>query len=235
MQRTWVLALVAAVLIASCSPAPSPASKAPPDKETKPAGAPAEGGPAAPQQAAAPKEVEINAGDVEYAVSIEADVAPESQTPNVTVEKLSSETTKRATMLTLTLTPPPPQQLWVIYRVKSQQAFPSTPVVLRVKVIAEIPSGGGGQSRKELGSFSCVIGKRGQREVFEKKVDILAGIERLPETFLVRTKSEALLMPVGADEATLNPDTATTTPERCTEAIKGCPIRVNVKPAGGTS
>lgn len=168
----------------------------------------------------------LNSGDVEYALNIAAALAPESQADNIKADTLV-DIMKRPNLLTLTVTPPPPPELWIRYGIKSRLVFVNTPVVLRVKFVAEFEGAEGKPEEKELGTYSVVITDQAFNKEIEHKLEVLKALGTLPKTVLIRTRCEALLMPMGTDAAKLDPATATTDADRMTAAITSCPVRVN--------
>lgn len=167
------------------------------------------------------KTTDVDIGDVEAMVHFNAMLAPESQSDTIRVTELSDQV-ERVKLVTLDVAPPYPEHLWLQVSFHARRAFDLTPVVLRTKVYAD---------EREIGSFMLVAGAQAEAMEHQEKFDVLQGLESKPDTMLVRVKTEGLLMPPGTDEATLDPKTATTTPDRVTRAIPGTLVRINFKPA----
>lgn len=221
-MKQFVLVSLLLVALAACQPPSTPAPD-PAGNAASPEGKPGEATPP-PAEKEEPKA--LNSGDVEWALNIAAELAPESKADTIKVDTLV-DMLKRPNLLTLTVAPPPPQELWIRYAIKSRLVFMDTPVVLRVKFIAEYEDAEGKSEEKELDALSLVITDQAFNKEIEHKVEVLGKLGALPKSVLVRTRSEALLMPVGTDPASLDPATATTDEDRTTGAITSCPVRIN--------
>jgi hypothetical protein len=175
-------------------------------------------------------------GDVEQAVCIEVELHPDSLSESSIKMEESRDALERQRQLTLDVSTPFPEHLWLSYRVVCRENFADRPVAFRFRVLAQT---GRGDQRKEwdLGAFALVLGANAKKNGFEGKIDALAGSESVPETMLVKVLAEAHLMPEGADESTVDPQTATADdPADKTSAFPYlAPVRINFlakEPAG---
>lgn len=158
----------------------------------------------------------VDIGDVEAGVRLEGILAERSQASNVEEERF--ETRKGDLMsTTITVRPPFPESLWLTFRVNASRGFRTAPVALRAKILVE---------EEERGGFTAVLDAEAARSVYEKTVDVLAGLEGPPETMLAYAQAEAVLLPEGTEAAMVAPATATGPPERCA-TITGNPVRIN--------
>ncbi|MBN2309449.1 MAG: hypothetical protein JXR94_10790 [Candidatus Hydrogenedentes bacterium] len=205
VARTFLI-LALLVALGACKPPPPVPKTDRPD-----GGAGAEG--------EAPPVVELNIGDVEQGIDIQARLAPESASATITAEELGNKR-DQVMLLTLKVSPPYPEELWVEYRVNAKRAFAERPVALRARVLVE--------REREIGSFSLVLGADARKNGFAKKIDILSGLEAIPETMEVIVSAEAFMMPAGTDEETLDPETAVS--DESSKAIYQTAVRVNFEP-----
>ena len=160
-------------------------------------------------------EHEINIGDVEATVRILGTLAPESEAPNITVQ--TYEHALVVDLATITVSPPFPDELKVLFTTRGLRSFGVTPVAVRAKVFVD---------KKEVYSYALKFGLRAEYERPEEVVDVLAGLETIPDTMLVHVEAEAVLMPEGTNEVSLDPLTATASIERRT-TIRSNPVRIN--------
>lgn len=172
---------------------------------------------------AAPEKLSLTRGDVEANVWCEAVLDPKYQSPTVQYTELK-DARPRVNMGTVTLTPPFPTSLPIAVFVKAGQGFKEAPVVLRARVVRT--EGKDSANETVLDTFNAIISENPRnRIVMEKEIDVLAGVQQLPESYLVLIKAEALLMPEGTDPATLDLATATTSSERIAQILSN-PLRI---------
>lgn len=164
----------------------------------------------------APVPTELNIGDVEQQIDIEAALAPESSSGHIKEDPVI-EKSGRIKILTITMSPPHPQKLLIRYTINSRQAWDTRPVVLRGRLLVD--------REREIASLATVLGADAQRNSFELVVDVLQGLDRVPETLGVTFSGEALLMPRDTDVATIDPKTAESS-ER-SGALYATVVRVN--------
>ncbi|HNR30199.1 MAG TPA: hypothetical protein PKI11_04875 [Candidatus Hydrogenedentes bacterium] len=174
----------------------------------------------------APREMDI--GDAESAIAIEGRLAPGSA-PNVTVDNLEGRN-KVVVMSTITVRPPAPAELWIEYTVSSTIGFPSRPVALRCTAMRAI-----GEEETPLARFGTVLGKDahlpetmaqpgGPPRSF--RVNALEGLDEPPESMLLHTTGELLLLPPGTDVDAVDAETAAALPNDTSSAIQTNPVRV---------
>jgi hypothetical protein len=169
-----------------------------------------------------PAPTDDNIGDLEQAVRFDVGVAAQSKGPNIKAKSLE-DPTGRLNLLTLKVSPPYPEELWLNFELSSKRAFKKNPGVLRVRIV---------DGETVLDEFGAVIGDTSIPSVSERTVNVLAAREEIPESMLVTIKVEALLMPEGTDPSTIDPMTAETTEDRYSQAVETPPIRVNFEGAG---
>lgn len=160
--------------------------------------------------------VKVDIGDAEQGVFIVGTIDESSKTSTVAVEEIKNRRDRMA-IVNVSVAAPVPEQLWANYTLQCFRDFPDTPVVLRAKVMVE---------GKAVGSISAVIGKGAQRREFSTKVDLLSQFDQVPQTFLATVEGELLLMPEGTDEASVVPETATSS--LVSRALLFNPMRVNI-------
>ena len=206
-QWKWIIVLTLATAVAACGP---------PERKPRVSPTPDEPETTYPQL---PEDAPFNIGDVEQqCIHIEADLAPQSASPSIVVEK-SEDRLKVLKIVTIDVSPPYPEELWLTYRVKSKKDLADHPVALRAKVIAD---------DREVGSFSLVLAEGAMKNTFEKQVNVLEGLDAVPESIGVRVAPLAVLFPEGTDPATIDPETAET--DEMSEAIYFAFVRVNFLP-----
>src|SRR5690606_19580354 len=113
---------------------------------------------------------------------------------------------------------PYPEDLIVTFRVKPERAFPDTPVVIRGEIRVE-------GIEEPVGTFSGVFGDQAFQKEVTGSVDLMDILNPVPTTALVTGWVEAVLMPEGTDEHSVDVATATAAPDRMTTYV-GNPIRV---------
>ena len=205
LMKRMILILVLAVAVGACNKTPTSGEGSDPgggDGAAVPAG----------------REIlEDNIGDVEQAIHVAVEVAQKSQGVNVKATPLIDQM-QRMNFLTLDVSPPPPKELWLNLKVKTRRAFPENPALLHI-IIKD--------GDRELGRFSSVVGKSQTPSVSDYEFNVLEGVPALPETMLVNIVVDAMLMPKGTDEATIDPATATVKPQRRSTATATPPVRIN--------
>ncbi len=168
---------------------------------------------------------ELKVGDVEQTVTINMSLSQRSQARNITEEVLADKL-ERVRLLTININPPFPNSLWLDTVVKAKNDFHYTPVVLRGSYLRN--------EKESLGDIKLVLAGRFSDDYNLQPIDVLAGLEQVPETMLISMDLEALLMPPGTDPAAIKPDTATTPPERITRAMYyKTAVRINFNKGGG--
>ncbi|MBI4556863.1 MAG: hypothetical protein HY706_04705 [Candidatus Hydrogenedentes bacterium] len=165
-------------------------------------------------------EIELTIGDVEAEVCVETWLAEESRSDQLKGEKLV-DTKNRLNLLSFSVPPPYPNQLWLRSAVKSQRKFPDTPIVVRATVLVD---------DRPVDTLATVLGGDAKVAEFGKSVDVLAGFEKAPETILVTLQTETLMLPEGTDLETVDAAAATTTPERISHSVMANPVRINFLP-----
>ena len=173
----------------------------------------------------------INIGDVEAVVAIEFTIAQESRSPQVQVEEVITPNVRKTLgMSNVTVSAPYPEKLVASIKFTSANNFEDQPVAFRGRVLRE---------GTEVGTFSAVLGKyargRAPRGVVVPRMsftaDIFKDLSSKPKSMLLFAEAEAFLLPMGTDEATVDPLTVTATAEFKT-AITSNPMRVDfVAPA----
>ena len=216
MSRSYRIlsALLLVAVLAACNPAPrtnaAKGSSVAPKAETS--GVTAE-----------KKSMDI--GDVESVLHIVATLAARSAAPNIKVEEMK-DSRNHLDLTTLTIGPPDPKEVYVSFRVEASKPLTEGPVALRAKILRD---------NQEIGSFATLLGADAVNQPYEQAVNVLAGLEAVPDTFLVHVQAEVILLPAGTDPATVDVRTVSGTPDS-TGAVLSNPVRVNFKrPAGGSS
>lgn len=216
MSRSYRILSVSLLLgvLAACSPAPrtdaAKGSSVAPKAETSGATAERKG---------------MDVGDVESVLHIVATLAARSAAPNINVEEMK-DTRNHLDLTTLTIGPPHPKEVYVSFRVEASKPFTEGPVALRAKILRD---------NHEIGSFATLLGADAASQPYEQAVNVLAGLEAVPDTLLVHAQAEVILLPAGTDPARVDVRTVSGTPDS-TGSVLSNPVRVNFKrPAGETS
>lgn len=157
----------------------------------------------------------LEVGAVEATVQLEATLAERSQAANVTAEEMVNARSV-LDLTTITVSAPTPPDLWVKFKVKCNQDFPETPVVMRAKVLME---------GKEVDSFARILADN-VRDTEEHTMDVMAKVTDPPESLLLYAQAELLLLPEGTDPASVDPATASAPGERRGSVISN-PVRIN--------
>ncbi|MBI5094255.1 MAG: hypothetical protein HZB26_17675 [Candidatus Hydrogenedentes bacterium] len=198
-MKPLALALVVTCALVACAPRQQNEAPAQPKAVTPNAPASRPGGTPVIKTA-----LNYNIGDVEQCVHLQMTLADESKAANVEVKELT-RSNKLINSSTITVSPPFPEHLWVRLFVVLDNKGPEAPVVLRGSVAL------GEKGEKVIQPFKCVSFLR--NEIAETKIDIMPHLEGTPESVFVGIKADALLLPAGTDAASVNPDTATASPE----------------------
>jgi len=213
-MRSAVVAALALWILAACS------GEAPTGTE-----APGEEAPAA-ESAPEAADIEVTAGDVEQKIYTNATIMEPDRGPTVKVDEVA-DARGRINLVTVDVYRPYPEQLPVTFRTVSMRNWMDTPVAIRGKVVAE--------GRPETFAETLVVyGKEAARNDLETKVDLMQALPEPPDTLLLLWKADAVLLPRGTDEATVDPATATASEERTTQLMSNA-VRVNFhdEPAPG--
>lgn len=197
------LAIGLAVLLAACDPG------APPDpREAEPTTAPdtALGGAAT-----------LNVGDVEAQVWVEGTIDPDFEDPNVEVQETVDQR-RRRNLVHITVSPPYPEELWLHYETTAMRSFPDTPAVIRTRIL---------RNGEEIGRIAGVFAAEAQFQEYSTRVNALEGLDTIPDSLLITTEGESLLMPRGADPGEIEPWEAVTEPGRRSNFVYCNPIRIS--------
>lgn len=159
---------------------------------------------------------EVTIGDVEQKVFISTTL---EEGPGFTAQEFV-DPRSRVTMVTANVASPAPSHLNIVVRMKAERNFLDTPVVMRGKVVCDAVS-------EPLATFTRVFGQEAVKmDELVLTTDLMKALTDIPDTTLVTTEIDTLLLPKGTDEATVDPLTATTTPERRTTMLSN-PVRIN--------
>ena len=160
---------------------------------------------------------EDDIGDLEQAISVLVAVADKSQADTIKEEALK-DAGGRMHLLTIDVAEPYPEKLFLNFAVNTSRRFPVNPGALRFKIKRE---------DETLLSISALVGKEKIGIIHAEQVDVLAGLDAIPESLLLTIESEVALMPVGTPEDSIDPETATSTPDRTSTAMATPPVRIN--------
>lgn len=219
------------MLVAACSkqgakpgePSASPAPAAPANASpAEPAPVPE---PPAPPMPAEPKQPPLDIGDVDSGIFIHGILDPDSASETVTADYIE---TLRGTLslTTITVREPFPEQLRVRFELKAKRNFAGRPVVIRARAYR-------GDNEAIGEEYACVMGSDAQNPVSgpDKEpftpaytVNVLDGLEAIPDTLLVHGRADAWLMPEGTAEGLIDPRSAVS-PDQV--PLMGNPVRIN--------
>jgi len=166
----------------------------------------------------------MNPGDVEAQVYLDVRLSARSQPgDNVVVDQAMDVLRERTALMTVQMTPPYPENFWLVFELCNKSFLAEVPIVVRTRVFREIE----GQAKEELGMFSnaapighVALGKRAEFDVF-------AGLDALPESLLVTSQIDVYLLPEDTDIESIDLDTVSAPPDK-TGAVIGPPVRINI-------
>ncbi len=165
----------------------------------------------------------IDIGDAEQGVFVEAKIAPESMNASVKAEEIQ-DFRKFATKLTVDVSPPAPTEFWIDYTVRCSRDFVERPVVLRADIKVD---------DQTVDTIVAVLGANARKNTYTKKLNLLKTFPSPPSTLLATVTGTLLLMPEGAAEGTINPETAESSISSM--ALQATPVRWNVVQADAAS
>lgn len=216
MTRFFLFLAVASVLVA-CGGSQKPASPT--------GGAPAVSTTGGSESAVIPAVVDL--GDLEQGVVIQATIADADRPANADVQELV-DMRENVSLATVNLSEPFPEELWVTVQVRAYRNFSEAPAALRIHVKRDDTT---------LATYGTVIGRLAtgseKRKEMTWRVNVLEGLEEMPDTTLIVAETELLLMPLGTVEETVDPMTADTDPIRKTKKPSN-PLRLNFETAPGS-
>ncbi len=173
---------------------------------------------------ALPEKLPIDPGDVDSGILINGMLAPESQSDTVTAEYMETQR-DTLSMTTITVRPPFPDALSVMFVIVSTRDFVERPVVMRTRTYRDDEIIGDEQGYV-LGKNARILPETDPDAAPPRMfvVNVLEGLTEIPDTMLLHARADAWLMPVGTDETTLNPLTDTA-PDRV--SLMSNPVRIN--------
>jgi hypothetical protein len=156
-------------------------------------------------------------GDVEANVLLSARLADQSRSDNIRVKELQSRN-ETLHLVTIDISEPVPQELWLDCTTFCKTAFKKRPVAVVGKIMAE---------DRVIGEFSAAFGKKSHEEKVKVTVDAFKGLDTIPETMLVIAKAKASLLPEGTVFEEIDPLTAEAKPDDTTY-LQSNPVRINI-------
>jgi hypothetical protein len=162
----------------------------------------------------------IDIGDVEQGVRIIGLLTATSTSENI-VQTVIRDKRDRITLVNITVNPPNPGTLWIGVRMACTRDFVERPVVLDTKVLVD---------GRLMDTFTAVLAEGAQENRMQRNVEVLFGLDEIPETMLVSMESEALLLPEGTDITTIDPYSITE--GQRTKAISHAPVRIDFSSPG---
>ena len=160
----------------------------------------------------------LNVGDVEAQIWAEGTLAVDA--PGVEVNEIVDQR-DRLNMVTIDVFPPYPNELHLRYEMHCVQDFPHEPAVSRITIL---------RNGEPVGSLAGLFAADGVQQNYETTVDVMEGLDEIPETMEVIVQGESILMPRGTDPAEIDPETAESSPERMSEYVYCNPIRIRFHP-----
>lgn len=222
MKSRLVCLLTCCILAAACSEKDS-GNKEAPAPQAPDSGAPlaTPGEPPPPE----PKSPPLDIGDVDSGIFIQGILDPKSESETVTAEYI--ETLRDTLSLTtITVREPFPEQVLVRFELKAKRNFEGRPVVIRARAYR-------GDNEVIGEEYACIMGSDARNPVrgpdnvpftHAYTVNVLEGLDAIPETMLVHGRADAWLMPEGTVETLIDPKSATSPDE---VPLIGNPVRVN--------
>ena len=207
-MRVWV-PLILVMLVAGCGSEPSERATGPGEADGAPLG----------KEEAKIDIRRLDIGDIEQMVHFNLSVDPRSEGANVQVTA-REDTHMRVRSLEVEVHPPFPKEFWLKTVLGSEEKyFSDSPLVVRVKYLRD--------ETTVLNSFEDLLVQLEDGFVPYDPINVLAGMDEIPESVLITLDVECLLMPVGTDPATINPKTAATAPDRISHVSIGTVARIN--------
>ena len=157
----------------------------------------------------------VDISNVEFAVHIKGTLDNRSKAPNITCDEMVNAR-YLVDFATITVHPPYPEQLWVMFDVSSTENFAETPIVLRTLVKMD---------NEEVDSFLTTLGSDARTRLVENSMDVMSKLDGMPDSVLIYAQAEALLLPEGTDLASIDPETVTV-PRASTGAVISNPIKI---------
>ncbi|NIA16620.1 MAG: hypothetical protein GWP08_21425 [Nitrospiraceae bacterium] len=196
-----ILCAVALVLTAaSCNPK-SPKQSYEESQRAEDKGAPVAGSGSATHEA--------DIGDVETSLVYKAVLPEDFEVPNVAIEELINMK-KGLDMVTATIQPPPPAELWVNFIVESKVSFEKFPVVFRSEVT---------RNNEPVASYSVVLGPEANKEPHTFRFNAFEGLTDLPGKIVLHAHADVIMLPNGTDPVTVDPATVAGTPKTTGAAL----------------
>jgi len=162
------------------------------------------------------EQTELDIGDVEQTIHFNVTLASESRGRNIQVDS-RSDALNRIRLTTVTIEPPYPDELFFDVTLQCRNQFDNTPVVLRGEyMVDDVP----------VGDIRYILGENSHRDHSMGKVEVMQALDTYPESALLSLDVEALLMPRGTSPQVLDPEQASTSPERRSTAITFNPVRI---------
>jgi hypothetical protein len=192
MTKLWIYCISLSVLLVGCNALIQPDEDEDATDKATPQSIFAE------DTATAAKALDI--GDVEQTTALNITLSDRSTASNVQVEQMLESKLDRVALLTITVTPPYPEQLWLSPMLKTREGFDENPVVWRGEFIRD--------GEVVIDEFALLLNERFHKEYPLPDFDALAGLDTVPESMLIEVRPEALLFPPDTDAGTIDPDTA---------------------------
>lgn len=167
----------------------------------------------------------FNVGDMEQVIHVNLRLLDQSETPAVAVS-IREDPLDRVRRLDISVDPPFPEKLWLEISVQIRELFKETPIVLRGKLLAD--------EKREIGTIAVVLTGERRGDYVLEPVNVLGGLDDLPDSMLITLDLEGLLMPAGTDPATIDPTTATTDPDRMSHAMTSTVVRLEFRKGNAT-
>lgn len=176
---------------------------------------------------------DLDIGDIEAGVDFQVTLDEANAPSNVSAENLLNQR-KKLNLVTLTVNGARPAELWLNINLKTQLEFPERPVAARGRLIRELEEG----VKETFFTFQTVFDANASTRMRRVegdfppqhfRADLMQGLSDLPESMLVYAEMDVVMMPEGTDPATLDPATASNTPED-EGILLSNPMRVNYIP-----
>lgn len=180
-----------------------------------------------------PAKPPIDLGDVDSGITIRGELAFGAASAKVSAEYMETQR-GNLSMATITVEEPFPESLPVSFTVYSQRPFIERPVVVRVHAFRDDQKITEDSAAWVMGKDARLdpVGADGQVLPRKLTVDVLAGLEEIPDTLLVHARADAWLMEEGTSEELLDPKTAQSSDQ---VALMSNPVRINFKKAESES
>ena len=161
--------------------------------------------------------------DAEMSIEITAVVAEDARAANISVDELINMK-KELDLVTVDVTPPFPEELWLTFLVETKRDLGQTAVALRADVYRD---------KAVVDAFGVAIGGQSETDRFEYRVNALEGLDPAAKRTVIYAQADIVLLPQDADVGALDINAAVAAAGDKGVVLSN-PVCINFKDAEGT-